>query len=189
MDLGSALESEEQALRLPRLVPRPPGTEPHFLRKAKLPKQINHSVKSSLGERRSQLAQPRSSKENCSRSLRRKQQILLLLLRSSLPARPPPGPQPPFPGPERAPVLPGAARDSTASPSGSRGSAQPRATVVGGGRRATVWLLPQFYPGDLLGGPRVFGGPWHQEGHVGGGGAGKPMAIWTNFPSELEAGE
>lgn len=82
-DPGSALEPEEPTLQLPRLVPRQSGTEPHFLRKAKLPKQINQSVKSSLGERLSQLAQPRSSKGNCSRSMRRKQQIVL---RSSLPA-------------------------------------------------------------------------------------------------------
>lgn len=89
---GSALEPGEQALRLPRLVPRQSGSEPHSLRKAKLPKQINQSVKISLGERLSQLAQPRSSKGNCSRSPRRKQQIVL---RSSSPAALLPSPPPP----------------------------------------------------------------------------------------------
>lgn len=91
-DPGSALEPEEPTLQLSRLVPRQSGAEPHFLRKAKLPKQINQSVKSSLGERLSQLAQPRSSKGNCSRSMRRKQQIVL---RSSSPAALLPIPPPP----------------------------------------------------------------------------------------------
>lgn len=90
MNPGSALEPEEQALPLPRLVPRPPGAGPHFLRKAKLPKQINQSVKSSLGERLSQLAQPRNSKGNCSRSLRRKQQIVLRGSSSACCPAPPP---------------------------------------------------------------------------------------------------
>lgn len=153
---GSALEPEEQALQLPRLVPRQPGSEPHFLRKAKLPKQINQSVKISLGERLSQLAQPRSSKGNCSRSLRRKQEIVL---HSSSPEALLPNPLP-FPGLWRAPVHCGSARDSTASPSGSQGSAQPRATIVGEGHRATVWL-PSWFCLETFSGPCVFGGPWH----------------------------
>lgn len=89
---GLPLSLRSRLSNSPGWSPGPPGAKPHFLRKAKLPKQINQSVRSSLGERLSQLAQPRSSKGNCSRSLRRKQQIVL---RSSSPVALLPGPRPP----------------------------------------------------------------------------------------------
>lgn len=89
---GLPLSLRSRLSNSPGWSPGPPGAKPHFLRKAKLPKQINQSVRSSLGERLSQLAQPRSSKGNCSRSLRRKQQIVL---RSSSPAALLPSPRPP----------------------------------------------------------------------------------------------
>lgn len=88
---GLPLSLRSRLSNSPGWSPGPPGAKPHFLRKAKLPKQINQSVKSSLGERLSQLAQPRSSKGNCSRSPRRKQQIVL---RSSSPAALLPNPRP-----------------------------------------------------------------------------------------------
>lgn len=147
---GSALEPEEQALPLPRLVSRQPGSAPHFLRKAKLPKQINQSVKISLGERLSQLAQPRSSKGNCSRSPRRKQQTVL---RSSSPAclRPRcPAPSPLPPGCREHLCIgdqPGTAPPLRLAP-GQAGSAQPRATVVGEGQSHCLAPVPVL-PGDL----------------------------------------
>lgn len=123
------------------MVPRQPGSEPHFLRKAKLPKQINQSVKISLGERLSQLAQPRSSKGNCSRSPRRKQQIVL---RSSSPTALLPSPLPSFLGCREHLCHRGSARDSTASPSGPRAVPSLEPLLWGEGTEPLFGSCPGF---------------------------------------------
>lgn len=149
---GSALEPEEQALQLPRLVPRQPGSEPRFLRKAKLPKQINQSVKISLGERLSQLAQPRSSKGNCSRSPRRKQQIVL---RSSSPVAMLPNTPPPSLGCREhlcAGDQPGTAPPLLLAP---RAVPSPEPPFVGEGQSHCLAPVPVL-PGDLLWPPCVW---------------------------------